>query len=90
VFHSIRNGPRWESNCEETNSPKRRLVVETPCVIRGRPLVVAVEASGLQLREKGRQSKIEISWAQIYNRAAEIAADRFREARRHRRVPRVR
>jgi hypothetical protein len=69
---------------------KRRLVVETPCVIRGRPLVVAVEASGLQLREKGRQSKIEISWAQIYNRAAEIAADRFREARRHRRVPRVR
>jgi len=43
-------------------------------------LVVAVEASGLQLREKGRRSKIEISWAQIYNRAAEIAADRFRRS----------
>ena len=64
---------------------KRRLIVETPCVIRGRPLVVDVEASGLQLREKGRRSKIDISWAQIYNRAAEIAADRLREARRQRR-----
>ena len=45
-------------------------------MIRGRPLVVDVEVSGLQLREKGRRSKIDISWAQIYNRAAEIAADR--------------
>ncbi len=61
---------------------KRRLVVETPCVIRGSPLVVDVEVSGLQLREKGRRSKIKLSWAQIYNRAAEIAADRLREARR--------
>jgi len=63
---------------------KRRLIVETPCVIRGRHLVVNVEVSGLQLREKGRRSKIDISWAQIYNRVAEIAADRLREARRQR------
>lgn len=61
---------------------KRPFTVETPCVIRGRLLVVDVEASGLQLREKGRRSKIDISWAQIYNRAAAIAADRLREARR--------
>jgi hypothetical protein len=64
---------------------KRRLIVETPCVIRGRPLVVDVEASGLHLRENCRPSKIDMSWAQIYNRAAEISADRLREARRQRR-----
>jgi len=64
---------------------KRLLIVETPCAIRRRPLVVDVEASCLQLREKGRRLKIEISWAQIYNRAAEFAADRLREARRQRR-----
>ena len=64
---------------------KRRLVVETPCVMRGRPLIVNIEASGLQLREKGRRSKLDISWAQVYNRAAEIAADRSRQLRRHRR-----
>jgi len=63
---------------------KRRLIVETPCLIRGRPLVVDAEASGLQLREKGRRSRIDISWAQIYNRAAEIAADRLRKARQQR------
>jgi hypothetical protein len=61
---------------------KRRLVLETPCVIRGRPLMVEVEAFGVELREKGRRSKIPITWAQIFNRAAEIAADRARQARR--------
>ena len=64
---------------------KRRLVVETPYVIRGRPVVVEVEAFGMGLREKGRRSRIYISWAQIYNRAAEIAADQARQARRQRR-----
>ena len=63
---------------------KRRLILETPCVIRGRPLVAEVEASGVALREKGRRLKLNISWAQIHNRAAEIAAERAREARRHR------
>jgi hypothetical protein len=52
--------------------------------MRGRPLVVNIEASGLQLGEKGRRSKLAISWAQVYNRAAEIAADRARQLRRHR------
>ena len=63
---------------------KRRLVLETPCLVRGRPLVAEVEASGVVLREKGRRLKLNISWAQIYNRAAEITAERAREARRHR------
>ena len=47
--------------------------------------MVDVEASGPQLREKGRRSKIDISWAQIYNRASELAADRLRQAQRQRR-----
>lgn len=63
---------------------KRQLILETPCVIHGRPLVAEVEASGVALREKGRRTKLNISWAQIHNRAAEIAAERAREARRHR------
>jgi hypothetical protein len=62
----------------------RPLILETPCVIYGRPLVAEVEASGVALREKGRRTKLNISWAQIHNRAAEIAAERAREARRHR------
>lgn len=91
MFHSIRKGPRWESNCEETNSPKAALgcgdALRHTRASLGRR---CRGASGLQLREKGRRSKIEISWAQIYNRAAQIAADRFRESWRQRRVPRVR
>ena len=68
---------------------KRRLVLETPFVIRGRAVVVHVEASGLKLREKGQRTSLEISWAQVYNRAAEIAAERAgqqaRERKRERR-----
>ena len=74
-----------ESNREETNSTEKALDCGDALRDTRTPLVVKVEASGLQLREKGRRSKIDISWAQIYNRAAEIAADRLREARRQRR-----
>lgn len=65
---------------------KTRLILETPCLIRGRPMIAHVEASGLRVREKGRRFELEISWAQIYNRAAEIAADR---SRRHSRGERT-
>ena len=61
---------------------KTRLILETPYLIRGRPLIAQVEAFGLRLREKGRQFTLEISWAQIYNRAAEIAAERSRRETR--------
>ena len=63
---------------------KRRLVLETPYVTRGRAVVVLVDASGLKLREKGQRTSLEISWAQVYNRAAEIAAERARQQARER------
>lgn len=58
---------------------KRLLVLETPYAIRGRALVVHVEGYGLKLREKGCRDHLEITWAQVYNRAAEIAAERARQ-----------
>ena len=64
---------------------KRLLVLETPYAIRGRALVVHVEGYGLKLREKGCREHVEITWAQVYNRAAEIAAERARQERRRRR-----
>lgn len=64
---------------------KRLLVLETPYAIRGRALVVQVEGYGLKLREKGCRDHLEITWAQVYNRAAEIAADRTRQQRQGRR-----
>ena len=68
---------------------KRRLVLETPYRIRGRAVIVHVEASGLKLREKGcRAGLLEITGAQIYNRAAEIAAERARQQGRDRKTRR--
>lgn len=58
---------------------KRRLVFETPLRTRGRPVIVDVQASGLHLREKGRRSQLEISWGQVYNRAAERQEKRTRK-----------
>ena len=64
---------------------KTRLVLETPLNVERRPLVVTVEAAGLSLRPKGRRHALGISWAQVWNRAAWIAADAEREARKLRR-----
>jgi hypothetical protein len=61
---------------------RTRLVFETPLVIGNRPLIVAVEAWGLRLREKGRRHDLAITWAQIWNRAAIIAAEINRSERR--------
>lgn len=59
----------------------RRLVLETPFLIGRRPLVAVVERWGLALREKGRRAQgLPITWAQIWNRAAIIAADADRTA----------
>jgi len=63
-----------EESVTKLTGRKRRLVLETPFMTRGRAVVVHVEASGLKLREKGQRTNLEISWAQVYNRAAEIAA----------------
>ena len=61
---------------------KTRLILQTPYLVRARPMIAHVEAAGLRLREKGRRFTLEISWAQIYNRAAEIAAKRSRRETR--------
>jgi hypothetical protein len=55
---------------------QRRLVLETPLLIGKRPLVVLVELWGLDLRQKGHRQCISITWAQVWNRAAIIAAER--------------
>ena len=64
---------------------RRLLVLETPYAIRGRALIVHVDGHGLKLREKGCRDHLEITWAQVYNRAAEIAAERARQERQSRR-----
>jgi hypothetical protein len=57
---------------------KTSLILEMPYLVRGRLMIAQVEPYGLRLREKGRRFTLDISWAQIYNRAAEIAGERFR------------
>jgi hypothetical protein len=52
-------------------------------------VIVHVEAAGLRIREKGcRVGTLEITWAQIYNRAAEITAERARQQARERKTGR--
>ncbi len=61
---------------------RTRLVLETPLLIGKRPLIVTVEPWGLRLREKGRRRQsLSITWAQVWNRAAVIAAERKRAER---------
>ena len=57
---------------------RRRLGLETPLLIGKRPLVVLVEPWGLTLRQKGCHQNLSITWAQVWNRAAIIAAERKR------------
>lgn len=61
---------------------KTKLTLETPFNIRRRPMIAHVEAWGLRLREKGCRTVVNISWAQIYNRACQYEADARRAARR--------
>ena len=65
---------------------RRRLVFETPFLIGKRPLVVNVESWGLRLRPKAQRYELVISWAQVWNRAATLAAEYYAETRRLRRV----
>jgi hypothetical protein len=60
---------------------RRRLVFETPCLIGKRPMVVIVEPWGLALRQKGCHQNLSITWAQVWNRAAIIAAEQKRAER---------
>jgi hypothetical protein len=61
---------------------RRRLVLETPLLIAKRSLVVLVEPWGLALRPKRCHQQLPITWAQVWNRAAIIAAERKRAERR--------
>lgn len=54
---------------------RTRLVLETPLLIDQRSLVVLVESWGLGLRQKGYPQCLSITWAQVWNRAAIIAAE---------------
>ena len=80
---------RKEASRDRTGAPESRLVLETPYRIRGRAVIVHVEAASLRIREKGcRAGTLEITWAQIYNRAAEITAQRARQQARERKMGR--
>jgi hypothetical protein len=62
---------------------RSRLMFETPFLAGKRPLIVPVEPWGLSLREKARRCEgLPITWAQIWNRACIIAADRNRQERK--------
>ncbi|MCL5005939.1 MAG: hypothetical protein M1404_05345 [Acidobacteria bacterium] len=54
---------------------KTKLIFETPFLIGRRPMTVLIEAHGLRVRPKRSRHAFEISWAQIFNRAATIAAE---------------
>jgi hypothetical protein len=54
---------------------KKRLIFETPFLIGRRPMIVQIEPHGLRLRPKRSRYAYEITWAQIFNRAAAIAAE---------------
>lgn len=60
---------------------RRRLVFETPFLVGKRPLVVLVHPWGLGLRPKACRRSLTISWAQVWNRAAIIAAEQKRAHR---------
>jgi len=77
---------------------KRRLVLETPFRVRGRPVIVDVQqqqASGLRLREKGRRSQVEISWAGsglqpgVGDRSGACPPGKARKQKRYRTGPRT-
>jgi hypothetical protein len=64
---------------------RTRLVVETSFLVGKRPLIATVEPWGLKLREKGRRlHSLMITWAQVWNRAAMIAAEQTHAEREHR------
>jgi hypothetical protein len=60
-----------------TSILKRRskLIFETPFLIGRRPMIAHVEPFGLRLRAKRSRHVYEITWGQIFNRAAAIAAE---------------
>ena len=60
---------------------KTKLCLETPLMVGKRPMVAHVEAWGLRLRPKGCRHEVSISWAQMWNRANQAAAESRRAER---------
>jgi len=61
---------------------KTRIVAQTECVLRKRPLVIEITPYTVILREKGRRERYEVSWGYVYYRAAERAASAKRDAKK--------
>jgi hypothetical protein len=56
---------------------------ETSTTYRGRPLMIAVEAHQLVIREKGRRSSYEAPWLVIFELGARLEAERGIKAKRY-------
>ena len=65
---------------------KRKTVIQfmTPLLVQGKNVMVKVEPWGLQLRLKKERHTLDISWSNIYVRAAILTADKAREAKKSR------
>ena len=61
---------------------KTRIVAQTECVLRKRPLVIEITPYTVILREKGKRERYEVSWEYVYYRAAERAAQVKRDAKK--------
>ncbi len=61
---------------------KTRLTFETADTVRNRPVVVECEPYCATVRLKGKRIRYSISWASVFYKAAEIAADNLRAARK--------
>ena len=61
---------------------KTKLSLETPLEIQRRALIAEVQPWGLSLRLKGQRRRLQITWNQVYTRAAIIAADERRAKRK--------
>ncbi len=64
---------------------KTRIVAQTECVLRRRPLVIEITPYTVILREKGTRERYEVSWEYVFYRAAERAAQLKRETRKSKR-----
>jgi hypothetical protein len=69
---------------QDLTKRKSKLEFLTPLLERGKPMVVRVEAWGLTLRLKKERHTLEVTWAQIFNRAAISAAEKARAEKKSR------
>ena len=61
---------------------KTRLTFETDTLVRRRAIIVEPEPLICVVRLKGTRQRLALSWESVYVRAAEIAAEQLRAARK--------